>query len=46
MTIYKQRNLHDEPRQKDVEDLVCPADVDAPGINEDCQWPGIAELPW
>ena len=37
MTFYEQRNLHDEPRQEDVEDLVCPADADAPGINEDCQ---------
>ena len=36
MTCYKQRNPYDEPRQEDVEDLVCPTDVDAPGINKDC----------
>ena len=37
MTFYKLRNPHDEPRQEDVEDLVCLADVDAPGINKDCR---------
>ena len=37
MIFYKQRNPHNEPQQEDVEDLVCPADLDAPGINKDCQ---------
>ena len=46
MTFYKQRNLHDEPWQEDVEDLVCPADAAAPGINKDCKLPGRVELPW
>ena len=35
MTCYKQRNPYNESRQEDVKDLVCPADVDAPGINKD-----------
>ena len=37
MTFYEQRNLHDEPQREDVENLFCPADANAPGINKDCQ---------
>ena len=36
MTCCKQRKTNDEPRREDVEDLVYPADVDAPGINKEC----------
>ena len=46
MTFYKQRNLHDEPRQEVVEDLVCPADVDAPWYKQELSmaWNRLAAL--